>query len=69
MNINNHIAVLTKQKAEVLCVKLEIKSLYKKKQHLNTLTYHKHVEVANVWGRNWPSIEKMLIQKLKEEMS
>jgi hypothetical protein len=30
MNTNNHTAVLTKQKAEVLSVKLEIKSLYKK---------------------------------------
>jgi hypothetical protein len=68
LNTNNHAAVLTKQKSEVLRVKLEIKSLYKKKQHLNTLTYQKHVEMANAWGNNWPNIEKRLIQKLQDEM-
>jgi hypothetical protein len=42
MKTNNRTAILAKQKAEILRVKLEIKSLYKKKQRLNILTYQKH---------------------------
>jgi hypothetical protein len=58
MKTNNHTAVLAKQKAEILRVKLEVKSLYKKKQRLNSLTYHKHIEVANMWSNIWPIIEE-----------
>jgi hypothetical protein len=69
MKTNNHNAIIVKQKAEILRVELEIKSLYKKKQHLNILTYQKHIEVTNIWNNIWPIIEKKIIQKLQDELS
>jgi hypothetical protein len=69
MKTNNHNAIIVKQKAEILRIKLEIKSLYKKKQHLNILTYQKHIEVTNIWNNIWPIIEKKIIQKLQDELS
>jgi hypothetical protein len=69
MKINNHNTTIVKQRAEILRIKLEIKSLYKKKQYLNMLTYQKHIEVTNIWKNIWPIIEKGVIQKLQDELS
>jgi hypothetical protein len=62
MKTNNRTAILAKQKAEILRVKLEIKSLYKKKQRLNILTYQKHIEVANMWDNIWPIVENKVLK-------
>ena len=38
--------------------------LHKKKQHLNTRLYQIHLNLANLWGKNWQYIQNTLDSKL-----
>jgi hypothetical protein len=54
----------TKTQAQTLCIKNEIKFLYKGKQQLHLQLYQAHIHNANIWG----NIEQSIEQKSKQEM-
>jgi hypothetical protein len=51
-------------------IKVEIKMLYKKKQHLNTVLYELHLQNSKQWKTWWLHIEHNInikLQSKKEE--
>jgi hypothetical protein len=58
----------TQTQAQILCIKNEIKFLYKKKQQLNTQLYHSHIHNVNIWQQTWDNNEQAIEQKLQQEM-
>jgi hypothetical protein len=50
---NNEVAKKKQTQAQTLCIKNEIKFLYKKKQQLNTQLYHIHIHNADTWQQTW----------------
>ena len=49
-------AQITTRKAQITCLKDEIKLLHKKKDNLNLDLYHLHLQAAKEWGRLWDFI-------------
>jgi hypothetical protein len=46
-------AITTQRKAQIQMIREEIRYLYKKKQHLNTILYHTHPRTAQEWYGTW----------------
>ena len=57
---NSKAATITKEKAQKIRLKEEIKFLYKKKEHLNGTLYKSNLEAAHEWGNIWPLIQEHL---------
>jgi len=66
INIKNSstAATKTKEKAQKMRLKEEIKFLYKKKEHLNGTLYKSNLEAAHEWGNVWPLIQEHLNYKI-----
>jgi hypothetical protein len=58
-------AKVTQQKTNKICIKDEIKYLYKKKDHLNTLLYKAHLQASNTWGKTWYVISNSIHESIK----
>jgi hypothetical protein len=51
---------VTQRKTRTLCIKDEIRFLYRKKDYLNRQLYQAHLQTANQWGSSWNIISKTI---------
>jgi len=58
----------TQHRATIISIKDEIKYLHTRKQKLNTLIYHQHLNLANTWKNFWQHIHLTIEDKLQTEI-
>jgi hypothetical protein len=65
---NNKALTQTKEKAQIIRLKQEIKLLYKKKQHINNELYKIHLYNMHIWKESWDNTEHNINKKLHKEI-
>lgn len=58
----------TKETAQCMCIKNELKFLYKKKQNINKELYRAHLHNAYTWNSIWEIIKEKINDKLEPLM-
>ena len=58
----------TTKKAQIICIKEEIRFLFKKKGKLNHELYKVHLQAAQDWGKMWYLIQNSVQDSLNREM-
>ena len=61
-------AAFTQKKSQLMCIKDEIKFLYKKKDKLNILLYNAHLRAAIEWGNLWDPIQDSIITSINTKL-
>jgi hypothetical protein len=68
VNGHNQRSEHTKTAATRIRMNKEIKFLYRKKQHLNELLYHTHLECSTSWASMWQHIQNEVDSFLHTKM-